>query len=384
MIRLIPFIIAAAVSALSPVHLAGQDDALSAEVNGVVFYYSLGSDGSAVITGADKPSGKFTVPAELDGHPVSAVGERAFFSCKDISSVTFSAPVSVGASAFAGCSSISSFNGMEKVTGLGQYAFTGCSALETIQLPPVSSIPESLCASCTALKTVRFSSKNASVGKEAFFGCSELKIVDIPDSVTSIGDNAFGVVYDLRSDAYAPDKTVLIKCSSTSAACRYADKLGVDFFDPADDQVGDVNRDGFINAADASDVLAEYSLMSTGNAGSFGGYKLYTGDFDRNGRIDASDATAILLEYSRLSTLAAVTTAAAVPAKTVTTASAPAVTTAKTTAKPAASAAKTTAASKSTVTTNPTSAKTAGSSSAVTTAGTSPQPVKTTAAAVKK
>lgn len=399
MMRLVPlFITLAALSVNAPVHFAEQEAALTDTVGGVTFSYTVGSDDSAVITGANGLSGEFTVPANLGGHKVSAVAERAFFSNKDITSVTFSAPVSVGASAFAGCSSITSFNGMEKITALGKYAFTGCSALESVQLPPVSEIPEGLCASCTALKNVRFNSENSSVGKEAFFGCRELKIITVPYNISSVGDYAFGIVYDLRSDTYSSDKNVVIKCSPDSAAGKYAEKMNIDIFDPANDLLGDVNRDRLIDAGDASAVLAEYSVMSTGSEGTFGGYKLYSGDYDHNGVIDASDATDILVEYSRLSTIgtSVTTTAAPVTAATKTTTRAAVTTTSKTTTRAAATAAKTTASSvkttaakpavttvKSTVTTKSAASGSTGKTSAVTTAGTSQQTVKTTAAAVK-
>lgn len=353
-----------------------EEKMLKGTAGGVDFSYVLTDKDTAVIMGADAVSGELRIPEKLDGHTVSGVGERAFFGRKDMSAITFTAPVTVGASAFAGCSAVKKINGTANITAVGKYAFTSCTSLESMELPPVNVIPESMLASCTSLKNVKFSSSNTAIENEAFFGCRELKVIDIPDTVTKIGENVFGVEYDLRSDTYSTDRSVLIKCGEKSAAVKYANSLGIDIFDTAKDTVGDVNRDGYINAADASDVLVEYSLMSTGGSGTFGGYQLYTGDYDGNGRVDASDATEILKEYSRLSTLSAVTTST-VP---VTTTAAP-----KTTTQAVkVTTAKTSSSVKSTVTTKTAASSAPVTTRSVTTAGTTSSAVKTTVTSVKK
>lgn len=377
----------------------GQEKVLSCSAGGVDFSCVLTDNDAVLITGAEAVSGELRIPDKLDGHKVSGVDERAFFGNERMTALTFTAPVTVGASAFAGCSALKRINGTENITALGKYAFTGCSALESVELPPVSVIPEGAFASCTSLKKVAFSSSNTTIEDEAFYGCRELSVIDIPDSITAIGENVFGVLYDLRSDTYSPDSRVLIKCGEGSAAVKYAKSLGIDSFDRSKDTVGDVNRDGYINAADASDVLMEYSLMSTGGKGTFSGYKQYTGDYDGNGRIDAADATEILQEYSRLSTQLVTTTVpvtttaptkAATTVRTTTTAKAAVKTTTTvqtTTAVRTTTIAKTTSAVsavKSTVTTKTTSAPAPVTTRTVTTAGTTAAAVKTTVTTVKK
>ena len=66
--------------------------------------------------------------------------------------------------------------------------------------------------------------------------------------------------------------------------------------------LGDVNSDNSVDAGDASEVLMEYSRMSTGFAGKFTDKQKKAGDLDGNGKIDATDATMILQYYSYLST----------------------------------------------------------------------------------
>lgn len=66
--------------------------------------------------------------------------------------------------------------------------------------------------------------------------------------------------------------------------------------------LGDVNGDSLIDASDASAVLAEYSLLSTGGDGTFKGNQKKSADIDKNGLIDSSDAASILSYYSYTST----------------------------------------------------------------------------------
>ena len=54
----------------------------------LVFHYKL-QDGKAVITGFSGASTLVSIPATLDGHPVTAIGERAFFRCKSLTAVYY-------------------------------------------------------------------------------------------------------------------------------------------------------------------------------------------------------------------------------------------------------------------------------------------------------
>ena len=73
---------------------------------------------------------------------------------------------------------------------------------------------------------------------------------------------------------------------------------------PEDDAVllGDVDGNGKVNAADATEILKEYSRSSTGSSGTFDERQKKAGDIDKNGKIEAGDATSTLKYYSYLST----------------------------------------------------------------------------------
>lgn len=66
---------------------------------------------------------------------------------------------------------------------------------------------------------------------------------------------------------------------------------------------GDVNGDGFIDAVDASIVLAEYAAISVGSPSTFKNGQKNLADMNRDGFIDAVDASIILSIYASNSTL---------------------------------------------------------------------------------
>lgn len=65
---------------------------------------------------------------------------------------------------------------------------------------------------------------------------------------------------------------------------------------------GDVNDDGLINAVDASAVLSEYALTSTGGQPTFTQKQMKAGDVNEDGVINAVDASKILSYYAVLAT----------------------------------------------------------------------------------
>lgn len=61
----------------------------------------------------------------------------------------------------------------------------------------------------------------------------------------------------------------------------------------------DVNSDGFIDSVDASMVLKEYALISSGKDTTFTKTQLHLADYDNNGMIDSVDAAGIMQVYAK-------------------------------------------------------------------------------------
>ena len=66
--------------------------------------------------------------------------------------------------------------------------------------------------------------------------------------------------------------------------------------------LGDVNRDGEINAVDASSVLAYYARISTNQEGGYTEEQKLAADVNHDGDINAVDASNILAYYAYTAT----------------------------------------------------------------------------------
>ncbi len=134
---------------------------------------------------------------------VTSIGELAFDHCTGLTSVIIPNSVTfIGFGAFSYCSSLTSLNIPNSVTSIGFYAFFKC-PLKYITVEEGNTVYDSR-ENCNAIietstNELLVGSSNAfipnsvtSIGENAFYGCTGLFSVTIPNSVTSIGQYAFG------------------------------------------------------------------------------------------------------------------------------------------------------------------------------------------------
>ena len=78
---------------------------------------------------------ELTVPAEIGGQTVYALGEDCFEGCTQLTSVILPEGLaSIGDGAFSDCTSLRGISIPESVNVIGEEAFSGCSALEAISI----------------------------------------------------------------------------------------------------------------------------------------------------------------------------------------------------------------------------------------------------------
>ena len=139
------------------------------------------------VTAGTATSGNVIIPSYLFGRPVISIGTSAFYGCSGLTGVTIPNGItSIGNYAFRGCSGLTSLTLPNSVTSIGTEAFLGCSGLTSLTIPgSVTAIGISAFTSCTGLTSLTIPSSLSSI-EGAFQGCTGLTSVTIPNGVTSI------------------------------------------------------------------------------------------------------------------------------------------------------------------------------------------------------
>ena len=146
------------------------------------------------------PAGKsqlnYIVP---DG--VVSIGYSAFSGCTRLTSITLPESVtSIGGFAFSDCTGLTSINIPEGVTSIGYSAFSYCTSLTSINIPEgVTSIGDWVFQSCESLTSISLPEGLSSIGEFAFYHCTGLTSITLPESLTSIGNWAFVYCTSLTS-----------------------------------------------------------------------------------------------------------------------------------------------------------------------------------------
>ena len=145
--------------------------------------YEITSENTVEVHDCDTSAISVTIPESIVNtngttYSVTAIGEKAFWSCYNLSSIEIP----------------------NSVTAIGNYAFQHCTKLEEIIIPnSVTTIGDNAFHNCNKLSSITFSNTLTSIGSNAFLKCSTLTSVVIPSSVTSISSQAFRDCSSLNS-----------------------------------------------------------------------------------------------------------------------------------------------------------------------------------------
>ena len=156
------------------------------------------------------------------------------------------------------------------VTTIGNEAFSGCTSLTIVTVPSsVTSIGNEAFYFCLRLTSFTIPSSVTSIGNEAFFWCTELTSITIPSSVTTIGDGAFSycksmmnITVDMKNNTYISVNGVLFNKAGKTILCYPAGKAGAYTIPSSVTIIG--NR-AFLGCADLTRITIPSSVTSIGN-----------------------------------------------------------------------------------------------------------------------
>lgn len=220
-----------------------------------LYTYRVLADGTAEITGYEFGSSSLSyelhVPSCIDGYTVTVIGDNAFKSAYNLTSVSLPETVtSVGSQAFANCIKLRNIQLPSSLLAIGEKAFYYCTSLQTIRLPSalrqigskafeyclklkyvnlpdnvevgaeafasctsmsqvtigrnMAQIPDGMLSGCTSLNSVSLSASLQHIGSRAFYNCIALTRVDMNDQLRSIGSEAFANCTALTSARLNP------------------------------------------------------------------------------------------------------------------------------------------------------------------------------------
>ena len=247
--------------------------------------FSQGNELAFTIDSCDIDYASVTVPAQLSGVKVDALGPNSMMNNSVITEVIIGDNIkSIGYYCFFNCSSLERVVLSSSVSSIGLSAFSQTTSLKSINLEDTSiDHVDKYLFSASGLEELALPDTCVALYENAFSG-SKIKKLMVPDSVTEIADNAF----------YGCDD-VVIYASKESYAIEYAIAKGIDYVitDPDYYEVeillGDADGDNDVSILDATRIQRWLASYNDGNEEQV----LLCGDTDRDGDVSILDATLI-------------------------------------------------------------------------------------------
>ena len=187
-------------------------------------------DGKVTITDCDTSlSGDIVLPSKIEGKPVTSIGNRAFYGCSSLTSITIPNGVTdFDWWAFAGCSSLKSITIPSSVTSIGYLAFNNCDKLNQINVDTANTVYSSengVLFNKNKTELIRYPEGKAdtsysipnsvtSIDIWAFDNCDKLNQINV-DTANTKFSSVNGVLFN-------KDKTELIRYPEGKTDTSYA------------------------------------------------------------------------------------------------------------------------------------------------------------------
>lgn len=195
--------------------------------------YNIKNDSEVEITKCSADAtGEIIIPSEIEGYPVTKIGNSAFKNCSGVTYVEIPETVttinndafyssglqrisipsgvkSIPDYCFRYCKSLQSAELPEGLNEIGRNAFEGCVVLSDVDIPGAVTEIEEYAFSETAITSAAIPSGITVIPDYLFYKCKSLQNIDIHNAVTEIGNFSFSKCVSL-SEITLPDNLVKI------------------------------------------------------------------------------------------------------------------------------------------------------------------------------
>ncbi len=222
-------ILAAIASILQAASLTAFADANYTEGTfGALTYQNYGSH--IVITDCDEYAENVEIPSEIDGVPVTEIGDRAFHFC-NLQTVTIPDGITrIGSFAFLNCDYLTELVIPDSVTEMGEQSVSQCESLSAVTLSANAPVlPYCFLSFCDQLESITIPEGVTTIETDALIGCDALTEITVPKTVTSIAAEGFycdieAIHVDAENTVYSSMDGVLFNKAQTRLLCYPTDK----------------------------------------------------------------------------------------------------------------------------------------------------------------
>lgn len=127
------------------------------------------------------------------GEGVENIANKAFYQCSNLTSITFpSSLTEIDEYSFYECFALTGVSFSDEIIRIGAHSFQNCDSLQSITLPKhLLTVEDFTFSSCENLSSIKFNEALETINIYAFSYCPNLTSVELKNSLKSIGEGAF-------------------------------------------------------------------------------------------------------------------------------------------------------------------------------------------------